>query len=466
MSERRTFPGGLRAQLLLGLTALMIVALAVSAVIVENVLTRRLLENRRERAASTARVIADLESEHFDELVDRGVVAAVVRGEHRSGPAELTDRLDRAQGETSRVVDVDGHPWIIATHASDGGNTSVAIETASIVRDVGQARNVLSLFLLLVVVVVLAFGYGFFGFLILRPVRAIRVATERAAEGDLASPIALTPRNEFGSVARSFNSMLERLDQHRAELEHKVTELQTANRELAQTRDSLIRSEKLASVGQLAAGIAHEIGNPLAALSGYNELLREGDLEPEELEGILERSGAQLERIRTVIRNLLDFSREDEAGEPEPIDLVGCVSEANHLVRALPAARNVEFHLDDVSGPPVMAVAPRVVQVLVNLMMNALDAMGGEGTLRIERHDEGDWAELSVVDDGPGVDPDALGRLFDPFFTTKDPGEGTGLGLAISARIMEAFDGEIRADNAPGGGARFVLVFRTDAGAR
>ncbi len=438
----------------------MIAALALSAIIVENVLTRRLLENRQRFANTTAKLVAGIPPAEFQKLVADEALGAAIRGEESVGPDALVSRLERADPGQTSVITVDGRPWVAAGYSSDGSATMVAVEAGSIAVDVARARNMMSVFLLLVVVVVLAFGYGFFGLLILRPVRAIRVATERAAEGDLASPIGVVPRNEFGRVARSFNGMLERLDRNRAQLERKVEELQEANRELAETRDSLVRSEKLASVGELAAGIAHEIGNPLAALSGYNELLQGSELDPEETEEILERSGAQLERIRTVIRNLLDFSRDDAGGPPAATELASCVAETRQLVSALPAARKVEFEVDDLAGPAVRAVGPRVVQVLVNLTMNALDAMEEGGTVRIERRDSDARTELFIIDDGPGIHPDDLSRLFDPFFTTKDPGEGTGLGLAISARIMESFDGALRAENVEGGGACFIMEFR------
>src|SRR5699024_7809455 len=148
------------------------------------------------------------------------------------------------------------------------------------------------------------------------------------------------------------------------------------NRQLRQAQDSLIRSEKLAGVGQLAAGVAHEVGNPLAALSGYLEILEDGDLDPATRRDILTRSQRQAERIRVILRNLLDYSREDASAGVEPVDLAACIDEALHLVRAQPKARGVQIVADlpDALDSP-RAIASEVVQILVNLLLNAVDAL-------------------------------------------------------------------------------------------
>lgn len=445
-------PGGLRVQLLVGLTVLLLGSSALAALLVENVMTRRLLESRREYVVAVASAASTMSTETLRATVDAGVVHALVVGEIAIGPPVLLKNLRKSSTPLfvvngSRYLRVEREGVLVATGVDDVG------------ADVKEARGVFAVFGILVAILAFAFGYGFFSFVVIRPIRAIGVATERAGQGDLASPITVVPHNEIGRVAGSFNEMLRRLEQNKEELESKLAELEQTNAELQSTRDSLVRSEKLASVGQLAAGIAHEIGNPLAALSGYNELLHDGGLDDSDVDDLLRRSGQQLDRIRGVIRNLLDFSRDESGGRPGRTSLAQCVDETISLVRAGSRSKAIEFVALDLDAW-VEVVPSQLVQVLVNLAMNAADALGDEGG-RVEFTQERDehLVRLVVQDDGPGVPADLRSRVFDPFFTTKDVGEGTGLGLAVSARIIESFGGELLLEPSTVG-ARFVLSLR------
>lgn len=329
------------------------------------------------------------------------------------------------------------------------------------------ARQLLATYIALEGLVVLLLGYGFFTFLVVRPVRAIGVASQRAAQGDLASPIKYLPRNEFGAVSRQFNTMLLELAKNRKKLEQRLQELDRANRQLRDAQDSLIRSEKLASVGQLAAGVAHEVGNPLAAISGYLEILTDEDLDLETRRDILTRSQQNVDRIRDTVGNLLNYSREESDATIEAVDLNACVAEALHLVRAQPKSHDItiENALPDRIAP-VRAVSGEVVQVLVNLLINAIDAMNQSESsadtpaqISLSAEESADSIILRVRDSGPGIPAEKLQGVFDPFFTTKDPGEGTGLGLAICLRLMRRIDGDIRLESTPGEGTVFSLVF-------
>lgn len=445
---RSSVPGGLRAQVLIGLTVLLVASFALGATLVENVLTRRLLAAHQTHLSAVATAIPGTSDATRKTMVEAGVVDAVLVAGTSFGPTTLTEQLDG----TSDYVTVGASTYLVV-RADD---VVVAAAIDDVRNGVAGARTTLLVFGLLLSIVVLALGFGLFSFVVVRPIRAIGVATERAAQGDLASPITVVPRNEIGRVAMSFNEMLRRLETGREALETKVAELEASNAALEATRDSLVRSEKLASVGQLAAGIAHEIGNPLAALSGYNELLRDGELDDAETEDLLRRSSEQLDRIRTVIRNLLDFSRDESGMPPGPTDIGACVDETVSLVRAGGRGRRVDYDVGDLAGPLVCAVPSQVVQVLVNLALNAADAVGEGGRVEFRRTDDEQFCLLSVEDDGPGVPEHVSERIFDPFFTTKDPGDGTGLGLAISARIAESLGGSLTLEPRDLG-ARFVL---------
>ncbi len=299
-----------------------------------------------------------------------------------------------------------------------------------------------------------------------RPVDRLLAAAER-----LAGPGGLPLLGEPGGAALSraslaFERLAGELAGERARLAAKVEELTRANRALAEARESLLRTEKLATVGRLAAGVAHEVGNPLGAIAGYVELARGRvrDGKAEDPDDYLGRVAAEVQRIDRTVRELLDFAR---PGGPDlaAIDLAAAVDAALRLARVQARFRDVEIELDLPAGlPRVMADEHGLAQVLLNLLLNAGDAMEGRGALRVSaRAGEGSRVLLEVSDRGPGIAPEDLPRIFDPFFTTKEPGKGTGLGLAISHRIMESFGGEIAVANAPGAGAVFTLAFREAA---
>jgi signal transduction histidine kinase len=262
----------------------------------------------------------------------------------------------------------------------------------------------------------------------------------------------------------AFNEMAAQLRDERQALEDRVRELERTTGELHEAHDQLFRSERLASVGRLAAGVAHEIGNPLAAILGLVELVRGGGLAQEEQDEFLRRVEKETERIQKIIRDLLDFARQERETETEEAsaDLGEVVEDAVRLVAPQKDLRRVDIErrLDD-EVPRVRGSADRLTQVVLNLLLNAADAIEGDGAIRVEvRTIDGapTKVELVVADSGPGIAPEVLGELFEPFVTTKPTGEGTGLGLAVCHAIVERLGGTIRAENAPEGGARFVVV--------
>jgi C4-dicarboxylate-specific signal transduction histidine kinase len=361
-----------------------------------------------------------------------------------------------------------GTPCVLAAQrAAVGDGERVAVVVVSLVGaqlHVDALSESIWVYILLNAFFVLSIGYALFTFLIVRPVRAIGIAAERAAQGDLANPITLLPRNELGQVARSFNRMLATIREHERQLEDQLDRLQRANAELQKTQDSLLRAEKLASVGQLAAGVAHEVGNPLAAAFGYTELLEDDDLDAETRKDLLRRIQSQLERIREIIRELLDFSRDDTAQPVTSTALQPALREAVDLARTTQRARNLPIIIELPDQlPAVTAVHSQLVQVLINLLFNAADAMRDAQTsdprVTLSARVEGPHVILAVRDRGPGVPADRRARIFDPFFTTKAPGQGTGLGLPISLRILQRFGGDLRLappDDLPG--ACFELI--------
>jgi C4-dicarboxylate-specific signal transduction histidine kinase len=294
-----------------------------------------------------------------------------------------------------------------------------------------------------------------------RPVERLFAAAEQlesSAAGEL--PILGAGGDNGRGLSRAavaFERLARALAADRGELAAKVAELTAANRELAEARESLIRTEKLATVGRLAAGVAHEVGNPLGAISGYADLARSKLAAGQPIDDYLVRIGNEAQRIDRIVRGLLDFARPSKV-VLAPIELAPVVEAALRLaqVQARFKAVEVERTLPP-DLPRVIAEEHALAQVLLNVLLNAGDAMKGAGKVRIAAVREGDWLRLTIADTGPGIPAEHLPHVFDPFFTTKDPGQGTGLGLAICYRIMESFGGEITAGNGEGGGAKLAL---------
>ena len=307
-------------------------------------------------------------------------------------------------------------------------------------------RSGLLLLLLAIADALLVLGLGLFVLtqLVVKPLGHLRRATALMTAGDWEPRIAEEGPKELAALASAFNQM-------------------TVS--LSVQREQIIRSEKLASVGQLAAGVAHEIGNPLAAILGYVDIMRsdlagKGDLPVADRQDALDRVKAETQRIHRIIRELLEFSRPSRE-DPVPTDPLRVVQSAQALCAPQSRFREVRV-VTTPSGetwPQVMVAPSRLVQVFVNLMLNAADAMVGKGTLVVACQEDRRRVTLTVTDEGPGVAKENRRKVFDPFFTTKPVGQGTGLGLPVCRSIVESFGGTLElAPSGVGAGAKFVIT--------
>jgi two-component system, NtrC family, sensor kinase len=280
---------------------------------------------------------------------------------------------------------------------------------------------------------------------------------QRVAEVELPHEAGL-PKLSSENLTSSFGQLSGRLAEANQALREQVTRLAALNQELLDTRGDLLRSERLATVGRLAAGLGHEIGNPLGALLGFIELAKK-DGGP----GVFDALEAQAQRIHRTVQELMDFARPGKM-EIVPVPLGSSIEVALRLVRAHPRWRSMELHSSIPHDlPKIMASEHHLVQLLVNLFLNAADACEGHGQVDLRASERDDRISLEVSDNGPGLAPEMVGRVFEPFATTKALGKGTGLGLAICRQLMQAFGGDIEA--APpraGQGALFTLDFRSD----
>jgi two-component system NtrC family sensor kinase len=276
---------------------------------------------------------------------------------------------------------------------------------------------------------------------VLRPLARVRGAVGSVAMGHLDARAPEDGPAEVQALAGAFNQMAEAL--------------QARVREIEEQRERLVRSEQLASVGRISAGIAHEVGNPLAAILGYVELLLDPRTDPaltEEQRGLLQRSREQIQRIQGIVTQLLEYSRPSRK-RLQAVPVVEASRQLLSLLRHDPRCRDVTLEVEGDAQAIAHADPALLDQVLQNLVVNAARAAGqGEGSarVRIVVETEDDRVHVDVQDTGRGVPDEARDRLFEPFFTTAKAGEGTGLGLAICQGLAASMDGELRLRSAAG----------------
>jgi two-component system NtrC family sensor kinase len=283
---------------------------------------------------------------------------------------------------------------------------------------------------------------------VLRPIGQVLAMSRRVAEGDLGARVGRVPTGELGVLCQAVDTMAQAVEQRERQLR-------------ILTQQQLGQSEKLAAIGRLAAGIAHEINNPLTGVLSFAQLLAEKPHMSDEDREDLAVITAETTRIRDIVRGLLDFARESPS-ERAPIDLERLVQDTARLLERQKEFRQVRMVLE-LCGQlePITGDENQLKQVLLNLMLNACEAMPEGGELRV-RTRAGDPVLLEIRDTGHGVPPEHLDKLFDPFFTTKPPGRGTGLGLSVSYGIVQQHGGRIEVESRPGEGASFRVLLPVD----
>lgn len=320
-----------------------------------------------------------------------------------------------------------------------------------LIKALGEELLVVGLFAAVSAFMLLVFG----GWIIGRPINRLVEHTARLGEGDLQSRVYIDRRDELGDLATSMNRLAERLADARKKVEAE-TEARIA------ALEQLRHSERLATVGKLAAGVAHEIGTPLTVIRGRAAMITESvDCSSEDrTQGriIVE----QVDRIATIVRGLLDFARtgKNDSTHQPAVDVRRLVQDTANLLAIAARKARVTFHLS-VPSQPLLVDMDRngMQQVLTNLVMNAIQA-STQGEIRIgcSLNPTEDAVLLWVEDEGCGISPEIRNRLFEPFFTTKDVGEGTGLGLAVAHGIVREHKGTIEVDTEPGKGSRFSIT--------
>ena len=284
---------------------------------------------------------------------------------------------------------------------------------------------------------------------VLRPIRFVVNMAQKVIGGDLTARVGIRPGGEMGALCRAVDSMAQAV----AEREELLTQA---------TRQQIRRSEQLASVGRLAAGVAHEINNPLTGVLAFADLMREkenlDDQDREDLEVIIRET----KRAREIVRGLLDYARETPS-QKVSLNVNDVVRQTTQLLGKREAFQNVnivEALADDL--PSVHGDRNQLQQVLVNLSLNACEAMPEGGTLMVATSHADQRVAIEVTDTGCGIKPQHLDKIFEPFFTTKAVGKGTGLGLSVTYGIVQQHGGTLEVESAEGKGTTFTITFPTE----
>ncbi len=344
------------------------------------------------------------------------------------------------------------------------GNIGVVLPSNYLVDTAATSRNTFSLIFACITVAVIVLGYVL-STSSARPILRLRALSQAVAAGDLNQKTELDRPDEIGELAEAFDTMTQQLRERTdeavrlyAETVQRNTELAEINVRLQTTQQQLVQSEKLAAVGQLTAGIVHDVKNPLTVIKGMAETLQD---EP----GLEAYANTELALIRDsatkanqIVSDLLTFSRQSTP-EMQQQDLKATVEAALRITTYLTRKANVQV----ITTLPEQTVyvtydAQQIEQVLINLIQNAIQAMPHGGALRVNLSQADEAIALAVQDTGSGIPPENLHRIFDPFFTTKPAGEGTGLGLSVSYGIIARHHGRIDVDSTVGQGTTFTIL--------
>jgi two-component system, NtrC family, sensor kinase len=437
------------------------------------------------------------------ELIDQTSLNPVLKSAVQTGQF-------RAEVETSgsffwtrhQKIVFDAPLWI---HGRIVGGLQLEVPIGDIMIRLLESKKIILISIVLDALVLIVFGSFLLSRVLVKPLKDLARLTQKISEGDFSQTIVVTSKNEIGQLIDSFNRMIVRLKENQDSLESYLESLETANKKLKEAQEELLRSEKLASIGRFAAGVAHEVGNPLGAILGYTGILEKGGVDQEEARDYLKRIEKEIERINRIVRELLDFSRPSR-GEMKEVEPNRVLENALALLSYQKNFRNIGSSLDlQPDLPSIKADETQLSQVFINMILNAIDAMPHGGKLSLQTRTfivehlfsdsysrvhtrrrkedpvESDYSHLrnpdplsamltkfsrgdilvkiTIADTGTGIEKDDLKRIFDPFFTTKDPDKGTGLGLSVSLRIVESMGGEIKVESELGKGTKFEIYF-------
>jgi two-component system NtrC family sensor kinase len=358
------------------------------------------------------------------------------------------------------------------------GSMRVVLSLDKVKESIGEARttaNILTLLVLILTIFVLTLIVG----AVTKPLKMLVAVTDQVSRGDLDQKVNINQDDEIGQLANTFNQMVDSLRQSRVEieeynrnLEEKIVE-RTLALETAQSQ--LVQSEKMSAIGQLAAGVAHELNNPLGGILGYAQFALEKmrrqvekDAKSPEMDSYiryLTDIECQSRRCKNIVQNLLRFSRSSRTTDFEEVDINKVIDETRTFVEHQLHMNQISLKVDLAPKLPLInGNAGQLQQVFTNMIINAMHASPSDSEITITTRcspalgEFGGAIEVLFTDQGSGIAPEHLTKIFEPFFTTKEVGKGTGLGLSVSYGIIKDHGGEIRVESEVGRGTTFTIV--------
>jgi signal transduction histidine kinase len=394
------------------------------------------------------------------------------------GCAVKTTRVERSKEEVGLLLE--SKPDLI-TRKKEIGVAQIGMSLQNMRREIAEMQRIVVMLTAMVVVMGIMLTV-FLVNLFIRPVKRLMRATEKVASGDLSHTVEVTTKDEIGTLASSFNRMTvslkesrQKIEEYNQTLENKVkertAELENALKSLKETQAQLIQVEKMAAVGQLAAGVAHELNNPLGGILGYSQFALE-KINQKEISRFTREDNAvflqylkdieqQTKRCRSIIQSLLKFSRASRKEEFELTDIDTIIKETLLFTKHQIQKNNVSLVERVADSLPLINGHPgQLQQVFTNLILNAVQVMPHGGTLTVATRagEDSKTVEVSFTDTGEGIEKQNLDKIFEPFFTTKKVGEGTGLGLSVSYGLINNHGGEIKVESKKGKGTTFTVI--------
>lgn len=436
------------------------------------------------------RISFSTDPKEVNALVDKRAEACYVC-HSQSQPLTRLNRPDRARVFTDaqghrvlgsiRPIENEAACSTASCHAHPGDRRILGVIDADLSLDTVDAQLALhqkrlAEFTGVAVALMSLVSVAFIWLVVHKPIKELTAGIRQVAQGDLDHSIAVRSQDELGVLADSFNKMTGELSEAHRELTGWAKTLEARvdqkTHELNRAHDQMMHVEKMASIGKLAAVVAHEINNPLAGILTYAKLLKKwlagaDSARREEILSSLDLIESESRRCGDIVKNLLAFARATPLNF-EPADLKRIIDRCVLLVQHQLELGNIQLRLNLEQDLPAVRCDPaQIEQVLLALIMNAIDAMPAGGNLTLSARPIADkpQVELQVKDDGTGISPDLLPRLFEPFLTTKERGHGVGLGLAVSYSIIERHQGRIEVASEPGRGTTFTITLPVDAGA-
>ena len=424
-------------------------------------------------------------SDH-DNLFFPGIVFAFFSGEPENpvfsrldeGVIDLRGRvlMDHVQSTGRPAHQFVGREWgvfwkrskylVVGAPLPDGAGV-VVIELGPDYEMLRNSQQVATGYLFLNFLILFAVGFYRFSTLVIRPIHRFIQLTDNHRYSEPFDFFPEKQNDEFSRLSSALNRMMRRIDTDRQELEQSIDTIEAANRDLKRAQQEIIKAEKLASIGRLSAGIAHEIGNPISVVLGYLGLLKNRSISPDDSSGrdYIERAETEINRVNSIIRQLLDFSRAGDSGFTD-FSVHDLLYDTGRMLSQQPLMENIRLVFDFFATHDIVrADYNQLHQVIVNLVINAADSISatenadpGEIRFVTSASEDNQRLLIEIQDNGCGVSDENKDKVFDPFFTTKETGKGTGLGLYVSYMIIEQFGGSISVQNNTAGGTRIRIT--------